>query len=53
MTETIETPNEREAHTHIRIGLALLLEDRDHPHSREEIATFLESELDHALGDAA
>ncbi|GAA4891062.1 hypothetical protein ACFPM3_20310 [Streptomyces coeruleoprunus] len=52
MSDT-ETPNERNAHQHIRIGLALLLEDREHPHSREDIAAFLNAELDHALGDAA
>lgn len=48
-----ETEGEINAHQHIRIGIALLLEDRTHQHSREEIHQFLDAELDHALGEAA
>lgn len=48
-----DTENERNARQHIRIAVAELIEDREHEHSREDIQGFLESELNHALGDAA
>ncbi|MGA4942126.1 hypothetical protein [Streptomyces cinereoruber] len=48
-----ETENERNASTHLRIALAELIEDRKHTHSREDIAAFLNAELDRAFGEAA
>ncbi|OEJ24304.1 hypothetical protein AS594_07175 [Streptomyces agglomeratus] len=52
-SSTDETENEINAHQHIRIGLALLVEDREHWHSREAIAAFLQAELEHAFEEAA
>lgn len=48
-----ETENERNATTHLRIALAELIEDREHEHSREDIAAFLGAELDRTFGEAA
>ncbi|MFG3509671.1 hypothetical protein ACGF5F_29685 [Streptomyces sp. NPDC047821] len=48
-----ETENETSARQHIRFALAELIEDREHEHSRADIRSFLESELDHAMGDVA
>lgn len=48
-----ETENERNATTHIRIAIADLIEDRKHEHSREEIHSLFEAELDRAFGEAA
>jgi hypothetical protein len=48
-----DTENETNARQHIRIALAELIEDREHEHSRADIKAFLNSELDHAMGDAA
>ncbi|MFC5799103.1 hypothetical protein [Streptomyces formicae] len=48
-----DTENETNARQHIRIAVAELIEDREHEHSREEIAAFLDSELDHAFGEVA
>lgn len=52
MTEK-QTENETNARQHIRIAVAELIEDREHEHSRADIAAFMASELDHAFGDAA
>ena len=46
-----ETPNKREAQTHIRVGLALLVEDRTHEHSREDIQALLDAEVARAFGE--
>ena len=48
-----ETENERNATQHVRIALAELIEDREHTHSREDIAAFLDAELDRTFGEAA
>ena len=44
-----ETENERNATQHIRIAIAELIEDRRHTHSREDIAAFLNAELDRSF----
>ncbi|MER7000935.1 hypothetical protein [Streptomyces sp. NPDC000410] len=46
-----KTEYEINAQTHIRIGLALLLEDRSHEHSRESIEAFLKAELERVFGE--
>ena len=48
-----ETENERNATQHIRIAIAELIEDRRHTHSREDIAAFLNAELDRSFQEAA
>ncbi|MFD3531972.1 hypothetical protein [Streptomyces sp. NPDC058664] len=48
-----ETENERNATTHVRIAIAELIEDRKHTHSREDIAAFLDAELDRSFEEAA